>query len=656
MLSRPVRGAHSTRRVRRLLSLLLPLAIVAAALSAVAPPANAAVGTCTIFWKGTTSTAWETGTNWSLTDGGANAGRLPAAGDVVCKSTAPTRTDVVIASARTVAGMNFGTGSVTLSGGNLTVGSVANGAFDSTIRNLLSPSGFALGGTAPVTLTGPGDPVNPGTYSFVGAGPVSLGTGATLNVANANVNNGKTFTNNGTVTLACGNVQIATGAKLDNAGTITVPSTCGGLSPFSTDGSAGTKYTNQATGVLNLAGTVYVDTSSVPWQNDGLVNAAVPDLYFNTSAGSTGGYNISAGTNVHEYGTLQVSPGSVTGAGKLSVESGTLNGNGGSVPHLLFNGGSLSGSFSSPDSTWGSASATGSGTFTVPSGGNAEVSSAQLSNGYSFENRGTLRVCGSMTISDTSKLDNFGTANLTTFPGCASQVSFTYSVTPGQVVNEPAAVMNMSASTYVDLSSIGFRNNGQVNSSAPDTYLVPSSTDTGSYNITAGVLHQYGGSLTVSPGTVTGAGTLDQTSGTLTGAGGNVPHLNASGGFVTGDLSSDDVKMNGAQFTGSGRLTVNPGGTATVPSSVLYNGYDLENRGTMTVASSLFAQDDNSVVDNYGTILLGNGSAIYDNSPGATFQLINRAAGTITATCALTTHTVYLQRLSNSGVAGDQQV
>ena len=67
--------------------------------------------------------------------------------------------DVVISSARTVAGMNFGTGSLTLLGGNLTVGSVANGAFDSTIRNLAS-SGFTLGGTAAVTLTGPGDPVS----------------------------------------------------------------------------------------------------------------------------------------------------------------------------------------------------------------------------------------------------------------------------------------------------------------------------------------------------------------------------------------------------------------------------------------------------------------------------------------------------------------
>ncbi len=89
MLTRPLRGARSTRPLRRLVSRLLPLAIVAGALAAVAPPADAAVGTCTIFWKGTTSTAWETGTNWSLTDGGANAGRLPNTADVVVQVDRP---------------------------------------------------------------------------------------------------------------------------------------------------------------------------------------------------------------------------------------------------------------------------------------------------------------------------------------------------------------------------------------------------------------------------------------------------------------------------------------------------------------------------------------------------------------------------------------
>ena len=48
-------------------------------------------------------------------------------------------------------------------------------------------------------------------------------------------------------------------------------------------------------------------------------------------------------------------------------------------------------------------------------------------------------------------------------------------------------------------------------------------------------------------------------------------------------------------------------------------------------------------------MLLGSGTQIFDNSVAGNFQLINRATGTITATCALTTQSVFLQRLSNSG-------
>ena len=293
---------------------VLPLALVAAALAVVAPPAQAAPGTCTIFWKGTTSTAWETATNWSLTDGGPNAGRLPNATDVVCKSTAPTRTDVVIATARTVAGMNFGTGSLTLAGGNLTVGSVANGAFDSTIRNIAS-SGFQLGGTAAVTLTGPGDPVTPVNLVLAGAGPVAVGSGSALSYSALNVTNGKTLTNNGTMTPACASVSLNLGAKLDNFGTITIPPSCGGVTPFLSDGNVNTTLTNEPTGVLNLNGTSFVDVSGIEWHNNGTVNGAVTDLYFHPTAADTGTYNLAAGTTLHQYGPVTISPGTVTGAG-----------------------------------------------------------------------------------------------------------------------------------------------------------------------------------------------------------------------------------------------------------------------------------------------------------------------------------------------------
>ena len=633
---------------RHLLARAVPLALIVAVLAVVAPAAEAAPGTCTIFWKGTSSTAWETAANWSLTDGGANAGRLPNATDVVCKSTAPTRTDVVISSARTVAGMNFGTGSLTLLGGNLTVGSVASGAFDSTIRNIAS-NGFTLGGTASTTLTGPGDPVTPVNLVLAGAGPVAIGSGSALNYSALTVTNGKTLTNNGTMTPACASVSLNLGAKLDNFGTITIPPSCGGSTPFFSDGNVNTVLTNEPTGVLNLASTSFVDQSSIVWHNNGTVNAAAPDVYFQPSATDTGAYNIAAGSTLHQYGTITISPATVTGAGLLRSDAGgAIVGNGGSVPHLSVPNATITGALSSPDASLTGATFNGTGTFTVPSGGHAELTGVTLNDSYTVLNNGSLTsTCGFVSLNGTSKIDNFGTTDLTSNVGCGSSASI--SGPTGQSVNEPGGVLTMSATSFVDMSNVILRNNGQVNASSTDAYINPSATDTGSYNVVSGHLNNFG-SITLTPGTVTGAGLLQTSSGTLTGAGGNVPHLNANGGIVTGDLSSDDVTFNGSQLTGPGRLTVNTGGTAALPGGlVLANGYDLENHGTMTVPSSLFPSGDNSVVDNFGTMLLGSGTQIFDNSPGGTFQLNNRATGTMTATCALTTQSVFLQRLSNSG-------
>ena len=636
---------------RHLLARAVPLALIVAVLAVVAPAAEAAPGTCTIFWKGTSSTAWETAANWSLTDGGANAGRLPNATDVVCKSTAPTRTDVVISTSRAVAGMNFGTGSLSLVGGNLTLGSVASGAFDSTIRNLAS-SGFTLGGTASTTLTGPGDPVTPVNLVLAGAGPVAIGSGSALNYSALTVTNGKTLTNNGTMTPACGNMALNLGAKLDNFGTIAIPPSCGGFTPFTSDGSANTTFTNQPAGVLNVAGTSFVDMSNIAWRNNGTVNSSVTDFFVQPTAADTGTYAISGGSTLHQFGPVTISPGTVTGAGTWSSDAGqTITGNGGSVPHLSVSSGVVSGSLSSPDATLTGATFNGSGTFTVPSGGHAEVTGATLNDTYTLLNNGSLTsTCGFISLNATSKLDNVGTANLTSSPGCGSSASIGGAGT-GQVVNEAGGVLNLSATTFVDLSGVTLHNNGQVNSSSTDAFVHPTALDTGSYNIVSGRLNNFG-DVTVSPGTVTGAGTFVHGGGggTLTGAGGNIPHLSTSGGVVTGNLSTDDVTFNGSQLTGPGRLTVNSGGTASMPGGqVLSTGYDLENHGTMTVPGSLFAQDDNSIVDNFGTILLSNNSQIFDNSVGQTFQLINRATGTITATCALTTQSVFLQHLSNSG-------
>src|SRR3954468_23743372 len=62
-----------------------------------------AAGTCTIYWTGATNATWSsTVTNWSLTDGGGSAGRVPTTTDFVCMSTAPVRPAVLSSTNHTV--------------------------------------------------------------------------------------------------------------------------------------------------------------------------------------------------------------------------------------------------------------------------------------------------------------------------------------------------------------------------------------------------------------------------------------------------------------------------------------------------------------------------------------------------------------------------
>jgi hypothetical protein len=340
----------------------------------------------------------------------------------------------------------------------------------------------------------------------------------------------------------------------------------------------------------------------------------------------------------------------VTGAGTLRSDAGgTIVGNGGSVPHLSVPSATINGALSSPDATLAGATFNGSGTFTVPSGGHAEMGSVVLNDTYTLLNNGSLTsTCGFASLAGSSRIDNFGTTDLTSNVGCGSSASITGAT--GQFVNEPGGVLNMSATSFVDMSNVILHNNGQVNASSTDAYINPTATDTGSYNIVSGHLNNFG-SITLTPGTVTGAGLLQTSSGTLTGAGGNVPHLNANGGIITGDLSTDDVTFNGSQLTGAGRLTVNTGGHREPARRPGARQRVRPGEPRHDVRADLAASRRATTVSSTtsGPCCLGNGSQIFDNSLGQTFQLINRAPGTMTATCALTSNTVFLQRLSNSG-------
>ena len=95
--------------------LMVALGVAAIAVWALAQDAGAAP-TCTLYWTGATSTTWTNSANWSATDGGPTASRLPGVSDYLCMSTAPVRASAVLSACA----------SLTVSGtGNMRRGSAA---------------------------------------------------------------------------------------------------------------------------------------------------------------------------------------------------------------------------------------------------------------------------------------------------------------------------------------------------------------------------------------------------------------------------------------------------------------------------------------------------------------------------------------------------
>jgi hypothetical protein len=65
--------------------------VAVAMLMSLAAAARADTSPCTIYWTDQAGDGlWDHAGNWSLTDGGPSAGRVPGASDFVCVSTAPS--------------------------------------------------------------------------------------------------------------------------------------------------------------------------------------------------------------------------------------------------------------------------------------------------------------------------------------------------------------------------------------------------------------------------------------------------------------------------------------------------------------------------------------------------------------------------------------
>ena len=236
----------------------------------------------------------------------------------------------------------------------------------------------------------------------------------------------------------------------------------------------------------------------------------------------------------------------------------------------------------------------GPGTLTIPNGGNVTMTACQdgLESGIKLVNDGTLTDTTGCVVYlyDSSVLENAGTLVL----GNGAEI-VDESGTP-QIINDASGTITAPSST---------------------DYLVAPFADSGTVNAATGQTLDIEGYTTTitSTATFTGSGTI-AISDTISPSGSGV------------DVSN--VDLSNAYLSGPGTLTIPNGGNVTMTACQdgLESGIKLVNDGTLTDTTGCVVYlYDSSVLENAGTLVLGNGAEIVDES--GTPQIINDASGTI---------------------------
>ncbi len=635
------------RTVVALLGLLLATAIAWAA----APTATANGGTCTRYWTGSVSSAWETSANWSQSNGG-SAASVPTATDVACMSTAPARTTVVVSDSRQVAGVTFpANGAVQpvlriLGSATLQVGS-ASGAFDSTVNTFDLQSGSTLSGSAVTTAgtVGSLSGVNLG-QDGAGTGSLVISTGGTAALASGQrvlIDGGYSLVNNGTVTLSNGYVQFGyyygSGSapnKVLNQGTWTITNTTN--EPFyDTYGGGRASLVNATGGTIaftapTAAGTI--PRSSTALTNNGTVNVTRGHLANSVDASGTGTYNLATGTSYdHTGGTLNLTGTTWTGPGTFNLSGGTLTtATTATLPATTkLHSGSLS----------------GGGTYTIPTGGTATLAAGEspvvdegstlINNGAVTANDGYIQFGYNTGAGGAlNKVTNNGTWTVTN----TTNDPFYDPYSKGSLTNATGGTLTFTAPTAagtIPRSSTALTNNGTVNVTRGHLANSVDASGTGTYNLATGTSYDHtGGTLNLTGTTWTGPGTFNLSGGTLTTA-------------TTATLPAT-TKLHSGSLSGGGTYTIPTGGTATLAageSPVVDEGSTLINNGAVTANDGYIQFGYNTgaggalnKVTNNGTWTVTNttNDPFYD--PYSKGSLTNATGGTLTFTAPTAAGTI----------------
>jgi hypothetical protein len=335
-----------------------------------------------------------------------------------------------------------------------------NGAGQLDITGLFTWTGGTMSGTG-TTRVAPG-----GTYSLEG-------------VQTRGMSETRLFVTAGDGTWSdAGSLSLSSGAVWENQGTLAITGT-GTLS--------GGTLNNTVAGTVSRSGTGTLPISNT-FNNAGTVNIVSGTLQLSGSGSDTGTYNISTGatlTIASGVRTLQTGA-AITGAGAFVQSSGTLTAAGSaSAVNYQFAGGTLNGAGELNITglfTWTGGTMSGTGTTRVAPSGTYSLEGGQtrgLSETRQFVTAGdgTWSDAGSLSLSSGAVWENRGTLALTG----------TGTLSGGTLNNTVAGTVNRSGTGTLPISNT-FNNAGTVNIVSSTLQLSGSGSDTGTYNISTGAI------------------------------------------------------------------------------------------------------------------------------------------------------------------------
>ncbi len=679
---RPPETPRRRPKARKLgfFGVLVILALVAVGLAFVG--SAGATATCTIYWTGNTSGDWGTASNWSLTDGGPSAGRVPNSSDFVCMSTAPATASVTSSATVKVTGINWPqAGSVQPSlivDSTMTLGT-ATAQNPSTIDQLEVDGTLIVSKNAATTastldLTG----ILEGPGSLTVSGPATLANNATLGAINTPATKADLILQGASSVPANGDLLFEGGSVLENQATLTL----GDASQLIDEDQDGNKLVNDSAGTVSFTGSTASQTSivGVVASNAGTVTVGKGTLDFgdNTSASASdaGTFTAASGATLDLAGTRsELSGATVAGAGTVDVTGTTT--------------------FSAASNLTNTGSFEVDGTLAVASG--VAVTAANLNLKGILLGPGSLTVSGPATLANNatlgaintpakkadlilqgassepangdllfeggSVLENQGTLTL----GDASQL-IDEDQDGNKLVNDSAGTVSFTGSTAAQTAIVGVVASNAGTVSVGEGTLdfgdntSASASDAGTFTAASGATLDLAGTRSeLSGATVAGAGTVDVTGTTTVGAASSLTNsgtLKVDGTLAVSSgaaavpaafvVSGTFSVATGASVTGS---TLNLSGTVQGPGSLSVSGAaTFANNATLGAintpakkahlilqgASSLPASatvffEGGSVLENQGTLTLGNASNLVDED-GAGNKLVNDSAGTVSFT------------------------